>query len=314
MAGEPFPISPVLTGISLAYANGAYIADNVMPRLPPHDKSVYLYHQFGFDQLITVPDTTVGRKSAPTEVEFRAEERTSQTKRYGLDDPVPLTDSRDAPDGYDPVDFAVTGLTELILLDREVRVASIVQSASSYAASQVETLTGSDKWSDPTSDPLGQIADALDVPPLRPNVMTLGARDWSVLRRHPALVSAINRSSGDKGRVTRREAADLIEVDRIEVGAAWVNAARPGQPSQRVRVWGGHASLTYQAPNIGSKRIVTWGWTAQTKAPGSASARFAGSKLDDGIGMYGGTRVRVGEEVEERVVAPDLGYLFREIL
>ncbi|MEN2980268.1 major capsid protein [Tistrella bauzanensis] len=316
MAGQPFTISPALTGISLAYTNGAYIADQVMPRLSPFAQSVYKFLRYDFAQGLTVPETRVGRKSAPAEVEFGVTEDSGQTQPYGLDDPVPSTDTRDAPAGYDPVDRATTGLTDLLLLARERRVATIAQSAATYPAGHVETLSGTDKWSDDASDPIGQISDAMDAMPMRPSLLVLGRPAWSALRRHPAIVSAVNRSSGDKGRATVAEAAELLEVDRIVIGESWINAARRGQTPERVRVWGAHASLLYQpAGGISMVQDITWGWTAQTAAPGMPGvARFAGTMPDSSIGVHGGTRVRVGEEVEERVVAPDLGYLFRDVV
>ena len=44
---------------------------------------------------------------------------------------------------------------------------------------------------------------------------------------------------------------------------------------------------------------------------GQWGERIAGTRVDPEIGLKGGVRVRVGEEVKEVVLANDLGYFFQ---
>ncbi|MFV9531212.1 hypothetical protein ACNUIM_32135 [Pseudomonas aeruginosa] len=69
MSNAPFPIDPELTAIAIAYRNGRMIADEVLPRVPV-GKQEFKYWKYDLAQGFTVPETLVGRKSKPNEVEF----------------------------------------------------------------------------------------------------------------------------------------------------------------------------------------------------------------------------------------------------
>jgi hypothetical protein len=97
----------------------------------------------------------------------------------------------------------------------------------------------------------------------------------------------------------------ILELDQIVVGEAWVNTAKKGQTGTFSRLWGSHASLLYVNPISANTRSMTFGVTAQW------GDRIAGTHEDPNLGLKGGIRVRVGEEVKELVLANDLGYLFQ---
>jgi hypothetical protein len=307
----PFPIDATLTGIAIAYRNTNLIADMVLPRVQVATKE-FKWTRYDKDERFTVPNTLVGRKGRPTEVDFGATEDTSQTHDYGLDDIVPNDDiiqAAAAGNGYNPLGHATEALTDLILLDREVRTAGVIFSASSYVTGQKETLSGTDLWSDyDNSTPKEQLLDALDVPLMRPNVLTLGQSVWTKLRQHPQLVSSILRNDGRSGTITRQQLADLLEIEEVIVGQGFVNIAKPGQAASMQRVWGNHASLMHRNRLANTQRGVTFGFTAQYQG------RIAGQMPDPVNGLRGAVRVRAGESVKELVVAPELGYFFENVI
>lgn len=303
----PFPVDPVLTGIVVSYKNAAYIADRVLPRVGPQlDKQLFKYNKFGFDQTITLPDTKVGRKSEPNTVEFSASEQPEQTDDYGLDAVIPNDDIKNAPPGYDPRHYHAETLTDLVMLDREVRVANKVFAAATYPSGNKATLSGTSQWSDFTnSDPTGAVADAADAMVMRPNIAVLGRATWSKVRRHPKIISAISISGTDKGMATLRAVADLWELEEIIVGDSWLNSAKPGQTPTRVRAWGKHCSLIRREPLakvLG--QLPTFGFTAEY------GGKVSGQIDEPKIGLRGSVRVRSGESVKEVISASDLGYLF----
>lgn len=298
----PFPIQPELTAISIAYRNKRLIADEVLPRVPVGKQEFkYLKHELadGF----TVPDTKVGRRSRPNEVDFSATEVTDSTQDYGLDDPVPQSDIANAPENYDPLGRATEGLTDIILLDREVRTSNLVFDANNYGAGNKVTLSGTDQFSDFTnSDPIKTIMDALDACIMRPNKMVIGRQVFSALARHPKIVKAVLGNSGDSGIARREDIAALFELEDVLVGEGWLNTAKKGQAVSLARVWGKHLSLIYQDRNADTRGGTTFGFTAQWQG------RVAGASPDKNIGMRGGQRVRVGESVKELITANDLAY------
>jgi len=303
-APAPFPIQPDLTAIALMYRNARMIADQVMPRVPV-GKQDFKYLKHALADGFTVPDTKVGRRSPPNQVEFTATETSASTQDYALDDSVPNADIENAPPNYDPLGKATEFVTNLIELDREVRVATLTFDTNQYAAANKTTLSGTSQWSDFTnSNPVSAILSAMDGMVMRPNIAVMGRAVYSQLIQNPAVLKAIYGPGGTKGIATQQQLADLLELDAIYVGESWVNSAKRGQTASLARVWGKHFALIYRDSLASAARGTTWGLTAQF------GSRIAGSIEDRDIGMRGGVRVRVGESVKELVTANDLGYLF----
>jgi hypothetical protein len=313
----PFPVQQQLTAIALAYTNRAYIADLVLPRIPVGSRE-FKWLQFNRDEMFTVPETMVGRKGVPNEVQFGGTEVAGFVKDYGLDDVVPNEDINSAPPGYDPLGRAVEGVTELIALDREKRVADLVFNSSTYPVANRATLSGTSQWSDYTnSDPYSAIMAALDGMLMRPNTAVIGRLAFSKLRVHPKITAALAPSSaGNSGTVdsagapaTVQAVADLLELDQILVGESWINTAKPGQTATLTRVWGKHMAFMHLNP-IASIRgnAISFGYTAEF------GSRVSGTIPAPEVGLRGAQRVRVGESVNEIVAASDVGYLFSNVV
>lgn len=307
MANAPFPIRNDLTAIAIAYRNPKFIADSVLPRAPvSRQEFEYLLHTKADGY--TIPPTLVGRKGRPGEVEFSATRATSQTLDYGLEVPIPQADIDNAPPNYNPLAVNTELASELIALDRELRVANLIFTAGNYAGANTSTLSGTSQWSDRSnSDPLNAILTALDVPLIRPNIMVIGRAAWTQLRQHPKITAAAMPGGGNAsvaGYASREAVADLFELDEVIVGEGFYNTAKPGQTASYSRLWGKHCSLLYRNPQTMPTMGVTFGLTAQW------GGRIAGSWEDKNIGLRGGQRLRVGESVKELITANDVGYLF----
>lgn len=303
MKEAPFPIDPVMTGIAIAYSNEEYIADAVLPRAPVGLQS-YKYKKYDLGETFRIPDTHVGRTGKPNEIEFTYTEATDSTVDHGLEDPVPQSDiNNSAGSGYNPVAAATENLTDLVLLDREKRVADLVFASATYAGNTT-TLSGTDQWSDgANSDPLGVILDTMDAMVMRPNVMVIGQAVYRQLQTHPKILGALNRRDTAYGRANKQFLADLFEVQQVLVGAAWHASNREGQTTSMARLWGKHCALLRVNPQASNGQMPTFGFTAQW------GTRVAGSRQDPDIGLRGGTRVRVGESVKETITATDMGHL-----
>lgn len=317
MALAPFPVQPALTAIAVKYRNVRMIADQVSPRLPVASATFkYLTHTLS--EGFTIVDTKVGRRGAPAQVEFSAIETSASVQDYGLSDPIPQMDidraavmaANGGNYGYDPVARATEGLTDLIMLDRERRVAAQVHGTGSYAAGNQVTLSGTSQWSDFTnSDPIAAISAAIDGPVMRPNVGVIGRAAFTKLRGHPKIVKAVLGNAGDAGLVSAAAIAALFELDELLVGEGFYNSAKRGQTAAMARVWGKHLALIYRDANADpSGNRASFAWTGQF------GSRIAGALPDKDIGLYGGQEVRVGESVKEVISAPDLGYLMLNVV
>lgn len=306
----PFQPAPQYTAIALAYQNKELIADQVLPR------TEVTAREFKWDlrtkaESFTVPSTLVGRKGQPNEVEFTAVEQTSSVVDYGLQFVVPNEDieaARSKP-GLDPLGTHTEGTTNLILLDREKRVADLVFAAATYPTGNKVTLSGTSQWSDfNNSDPVAAIMSAAEGMLMRPNTLVLGSQTAFQLRRHPKIIAAAFPTGGNaaQGGVASWQAiADLLEVERILIGRAWINTAKPGQTPTMVRLWGKHAALLRISPMARVRGDdISFGMTAEY------GTRVAYTRPDPDIGLRGGVRGKVGESVKELITAPDCGYFF----
>ncbi|MGT2508188.1 hypothetical protein [Cupriavidus basilensis] len=307
-AVAPYPINqPLIASVVIAYANGQMIADSVMPRVRV-GKAEFKYLVQSMADQFTVPDTKVGRKAKPNQVESTGVIQTASVNDYGLDEVVPVDDVKNAPEGVDPLATAAEFTMKLVTLDREVRVAAAVFNPANHV--NKVTLSGSSQWSDYTSsDPISAILTALDSPVMRPNVMTVGRAVWTKLILHPKVIDYVNGKGGTSGGVTRQQLANALELEEIQVGEAFVNTARRGQAMALQRTWGKHAAFTYREIPSDSTRSTTWGFTAQF-GDRIADADFG----KDFGGLEGAYKVRAGERVQELVTAPDLSYFFQNVI
>ena len=303
----PFPIDPVLSAIAIAYSNMEYIAHLAMPYVPV-GKAEFKYLIYDKPDRYTIPDTKVGRKSEPNLVEFGATETTASCFNHGLDDIVPQDDIDNAPVGYDPISVAAEGTIDLVLLDREKRVADLLFGSANYAAANVEDITAT-KFSAAATDPLEIIESAKEGMLIEPNTMVLSNKGFGALRRNPNVIKAIHGNSGDKGLARKQNLEELFDMTFL-VGKSFYNTAAKGQTAVFGNVWGVDASMYYLNPAVGNPMHhgVTFGYTARH------GNRVGGTIAEPKIGLRGSHRVRTGETVKELVTANDAGYLFQNVI
>lgn len=312
--GLPFVTNPELTAVAIAFANDPVklIADRILPRVPVAKD--FKWTEYPAEQAFTVPDMKVGRKGQVPKVEFYGIERTASVEDFGLSTDVPNDDvdvfnrMPKASGARDPRAVATEFTTHLVNLGREIRVANTVFNTANYLASNRVAVSSSAYWDNPNTDIQQTVLQALDTMLVRPNVAVVGRQAWTKIRSNPQVVSAVYKNSGNKGAVSLQAFADLLEIDEVVVGEAWVNTARRGQNATMQRVWGKNMAFLNVSPMAAQAGMPTWGYTAQF------GTRIAGTREDGDIGLKGGINIRVGEQVKELVSCQAAGYLFSGIV
>lgn len=319
MTTRPFIQDAALTAMAVNFKNPdmAYIADDVLPRVDVGNET-YKYDYYPPEEIFTVPDTTVGRRGAVPQVEFTVDERTGRVLDRGLESPIPQSDIDAAAKqralgqtGFDPEARAVEGLTHLVKLDREARVAALVTAVANYDADKRVTLTTTDKWTDlDDSDPISDIMTGMDATFLaRPNIGVCGRSVFSALRKHPMIVKAIHGNDGDAGIASAAQIAALFDLQAIYIGDSQHNTARKGQAATFSRLWGNAFALIHRSSiATNDNGMPTFGITAEWRRFGG-SAWIAGRIPTAHGGLTGGQIIRVGEAIEEKLIAPSTGYL-----
>ncbi len=307
MNTTPFPVAPHHTAIALAYKPKGLIADAVLPRISSINKKEFTYNKYNLADGLTVPDTKVGRVSPPNQVAWGATQISALCEDFGLSEPVPQDDIDQArANGQDVEGRTVEMLTDLVLLDREVRVAKSASDPANFAHNY--TLSGADKFSSDDSKPIRLLSEILEEPIVRPNVIAMGAKTWARLKLHPAVVGAVYPSGNSNGVVTPEQFAALLDIEEVLVGRALINKAKKGQEIQIERAWGDFVACIYRNTLITATQGLTWGFTQPYKT------REAGSLPDKSVGARGGVEVRVVESLAEVVCAPEVGLLIRSVL
>lgn len=314
MSLAPFTVSTTATAVAVAYTQSNLVADLVLPRVPVATQR-FSYNVYNKEDGFTVPETEVGRKGKPNELEFGSKELTEQTVDHGLDTPIPNADVQNWEGArangnttlVDPRLRATRALTQAMLTRREKRVADIVTNVANYGTDNRIVLSGTSQWSDyAASDPSRAIPDVLDGMLMRPTDVVMGRRVWSYLSRHPKICAAVFKNGTNNGLVTREQFAELFELPNAPIiGEGWLNTAAKGQPVNMQRIWGNDCLFFHRDMNADTEYGVTFGFTAQF------GDRVAGSIVDPDLGIRGGERQRVGESVKELIIAADLAYLFK---
>lgn len=301
---QQFQADASLTAIAIAYRNPdvVMIADDVLPRVQVGGRS-FKWTEYPEAEMFSVPNTKVGNRSAPNQVELQGEQKDFGVVDFGIDVPLDNNTIGEAERaGYNPRNRATELATNIVLLDREIRVAAAITDASAYHADQKLAATIS-SFFDAAADPFDAVDEMLDACWMRPNQLTFGHASWRAFRKHPKVVQAVKGSTQAAGRLTRQEVAEAFEVNRILVGSGRVNVARPGLAPTMARTWGQTISGQFidrtATPETGG---VTFGMTAVH------GSRIAGTKQVD-MGLHGGQMVRSGESLKELIVARRAGFL-----
>lgn len=311
----PFVPSPQYTAIALAYQNPELIADQVLPRTPVTERS-FKWDLYTKAEAFTVPNTLVGRKGSVNEIEFTATEQSASVADYGLGFVVPQDDidSAASKPGLDPIGRHTEGTTNLVLLDREIRVANLVFAAGTYPTGSKVQLSGNDQWSaysQSASDPIEDILTAKEGMLMAPNTFVMGSQVLFYLERHPRIIAAVFPLGGNaaSGGIATLDQLERLFGMRILVGRAYANSAKPGQAASLGRVWGKHAAMLRLGQFRGVQGTdISFGVTAEY------NSRVAYTRPDPDIGLRGGTRGKVGETLKELITAADCGYFFQDVV
>lgn len=302
---------PLSTYIS-AYTNGAYAADIVCPVIKVNRKSNTFVTYSRKDATTPVSDLA-GPTSAVNESDY-----TQSTDSYSVEDRalvgyVSFDEVANADEPQKPFEKRSNHIMNQLMLAREIRVATLLQTTSNYASSNF--TAASVVWSnESTGTPLTDLlAMRAAIPPAIEDgtklVLILALEAWNALRKHPQM-----RGDGAiKPVLVPEEAAALIGVDEIIISEAQKNTANPGQTASYSRIWDRTKAVMVRVP------------TGELK--GEASV-FAGTfRFTNGMdpvqvrtweapdrGVRGSTAVQVSFSDDEKVVQNDMGFCLTAVL
>ena len=140
------------------------------------------------------------------------------------------------------------------LMRHEIKVATLLQTAANYHASNQENITANAnrQWDESAPTPLVDIDNGITRVELcigmPPTDMIMPRPVWNVFKNLAAVQLAIKGYTG--GALTPEMVASHFGLQRLHVAGGVYDSAKKGQTETRTRIWSGkNVSLLYVAPN-----------------------------------------------------------------
>ena len=300
-------VDTVLSNLSLRYMNESMIADLVLPVVKVNKRSdKYVVYEKG--QSYRLIDSSVGPKAQPNEVDWEVGTQNYSVNDYALAEYLPIesVDNADTPiePRMDTNDF----LNEWLALDREVRVAKIVFAAANYDTANKVDHSGDTEyqWNIDSGNPVEEVLASVEGCFVRANTLVFGQAAWQAFRTHKKVLDAVKSSNRHQaaggGLATAPEVAALFEVDNVYVGRARYISSKRGQANVYARVWGKAMAALHIKKNPGV-RSITFGVSF------CEMMKQTQTMFDAKRGAKGAEYIKVGYNMDERLVAKDLGFL-----
>ena len=296
-----------LSDASVKFRNGKFVAEDFLrPKLVDKiSDKIWVYGKENFDLIndLRAPGTRGAESdwSLSTVAYLTAEH--SQTgkipdqNRTNADPPLSLE--------IDTTEMK----TEQIQLRLEYDAAAAFTNSANYDSALYEDLNGAgnSQWSDPQSDPIGDIEAAkalvLEACGTEPNVLLLGHKVKLALKSHPKIVERVKYGGmGFAGKVTDAMLAELFDLDEVlDAKGVYNNTAIEGA-GPKAYIWGNNAILAVRPQSIGLKTLAL-----------GAIIRLRGYRLTETWYQQpeSSTFVRVRDHYTPFVVSTLAGYLFQ---
>lgn len=308
-------IDQALTNFSLKYSNGAMIADLILPRVDVA-KDSDTYFVYGRQDYRATMDVRADKADTNFIDSWKIEDMPGyRCEEHALADLVSDRERRNADAPLSP-DFDTTeNLTNMLLLNRELRVAKLLTDMGTYSESgNFAQLSSRQQWNDDTFDSSSK-TDAIEVridnakEAIRsaigrdPNTIVIPAAVAKVVKRDPTVRDLIRYT--DNTLLVNGDLPPTLWNMRVLVPGSVFDSAEEGQPFDGLDVWGKHVLVAYIAPNPRTPRTVTLGLTFQSQPRQTVKWREEGRKSD---------AIEVSEILVEKAVCEYCGYIIRDAI
>ena len=293
----------LLTNVSLQFAAApeGYLADKVLPPVPVAKESAayWVYDKSRLD----APDSKRAPRSQYNRIDWNVTTDTYLAEQYGLEGEI---DDEERKNAASPLDLDVDTteiVTDMVLNNREKRVADLVLSTA--VITNNITLAGGDQWSDyANSDPLDDVKTArttiyIGAPGYAPNVMLMGYYAFEALKLHPDIKEIIKYT--ERAIVTRQLLASVFEVDEVLIGKVIRRTSKEGAADAFTDVWGKDVLLFFRENRPSLKRV-SFGY--QMRTSDLRVFRYREDKRDTDV-------IRVSEKQDEKIVSGAVAYLIK---
>lgn len=239
-------VNPVLSEIAIGYKHPSAIGYELFPRAPVNVRAGKVIE---FDQSSFLLYNTARAPGANAKrIRFGHSSTNYALVDNDLDVVVPWEHMQDAtvtPD-ISLSTRAIRVVQRSLALGMEKEQADLARAAANYGTN-TDTLSGTDQWSDATSDPVNAVEDAkgnvADGTGEEPNVFWMSRAVFKQLKTHPDIIERTKRVG--LAAPTEQALAEIFDVSKVVVGKMGYVDSLGGTFNQ---IWGKDAGLVYVPP------------------------------------------------------------------
>ena len=299
-------IDPILTTAARGYMNPALIYRTLFPQVTTSARGGV---RIEFDRTDFRKVNTRRAPGAATQhIQFGHEGKKFALTQHRLMGKVPVETAEEAMTvaGIDMGMRTVTGVQNIIGLEREIAAAELATDTTTYDAGHRTALVGNSRWDNAASTPTADVMTAVETiraaTGMRPNTVVMGGAVYSKVRIHEDVLQQI-RYDGGKQIATKDDLARLWDVDKVYVGDA-IYVDEDDDPQD---VWGKHVVVAYSAVGSISRYEPSYGYGYNL----SGTPMVEQAYYDRGVNSW---LYPVTEEWTNEVVGKDAGYLIQNAI
>lgn len=302
-----------LTNLVVGFEPMGTIVQDIFPEVPVGKQSDK-YYTWAKGDFFRIPNTKRAEKTKGQTVEFNVSSDSYFATNYAIVHEEAFETMVNADQVLKSREKRVRALKNLLMLDWENRVASLISSGSNVGS--FTTLSGTSQWNDyANSDPFGDIITGMEAirstTGKEANLIEIPQSVMVQLKNHPDLVDRVKYTgSNDRpGQVTENALAALFGVDKILVGKSIKNTGSEGLADSFTDVWGKNVVLMHVGARADADGTdPSLGYTFRWNSPQLGSRPFVAEIWNDPDGGNFENR-RVQTYQDEKLTAPELGYV-----
>lgn len=302
-------IEPVLTGMLTAYqqAQDRFVAGRVFPAVPVQtDSGTYLkltkryWYRDGLQR--RAPGDPFAR------LDYGTEKDTYKTEQWAGDEAIADEERANSQLPLDLEQAAIDHLGNFSLLRKEIQFATDFMKIGVWATDN----TAATDWDDANGDPIADIIDAAGVISAAtgylPNTLVVGDIVDRALRKNAKIRETIKYVQATTMAAVRAAIAGALGIENYVVSSAIYDTANDGQTASYSPVIDDDALLLYVNPASGWAGVSagkTFVWQPGGGLGSIYRWRDAGRHADI---------IQHKEQWDQKVIAPELGYFFSDIV
>lgn len=299
-------------------AENLFIADQVAPVYPVQTLTGQ-YRKLNERTFYDAPDVAAGKNTPPNRIDAGSAYVPFDLTGRALAMYLSKVDLDEAVNQWGSTQkyrqICVDLLTRLLLLDRELTVATLYQTSGNYASGFTATPT---VWSNSASTPLADVVTAEDALLTPKDVMILGHNVYRALQQSAAILGATTVSGAKRAPLSpfvNQEAIENYFDTKIVVGSARYNSTPKTATPTFTRIWKDYAIVAHMGDPLGGSELgAPFVRTLKLKSASFPNVNgWTVKTVPDNSTIAGGEVLMVGYFSAEIVFAQKSGYLIKAL-